>query len=470
MSYVLCLALTILVAIVGAVNLNCPNNQWIEKYLNDTYIPGAAIVVVNGTHTLYEHAFGYHSISPPQLMDVEKSIFGIASISKTIIAVAVMQLVEKELVDLDTDINHYLSEPHRRIFHPKYPSHSITLRKLLSHSSSIAVDEGIQLGLYRLGDTAFEQATLAETLFANLNPNTSNWLPKPPGTVSFYSNDGSSLAGLVVERVTNMSFDLYVKEKIMQPLGVDISKVGVRLADFSNREELVKHNAYAFNEPDFNAWTQGVPQLNVTKLSENFPTWLNIPFFGFSVYPSGLFRMSARSLSKFLQMFMNNGSNLISPKSIAEMKIVVGGGLIPYYDPSGIANTSVVAPPSFGLSWTWQTLKDGRRYIGHSGTLPGSRHWMIVNEKNTVGVIILSNGDSNVPSDRSQEYYKLLENIHLALFECFEAEVVKSSACQYSHSVYDILKHMYDESIASQIELIPRNSLRTLFNASEHFY
>ncbi|CAF4996803.1 unnamed protein product, partial [Rotaria magnacalcarata] len=327
---------------------------WIEKYLNDTYIPGAAIVVVNGTHTLYEHAFGYHSISPPQLMDVEKSIFGIASISKTIIAVAVMQLVEKELVDLDTDINHYLSEPHRRIFHPK--------------------------------------------------------------------------------------------------------------------EELVKHNAYAFNEPDFNAWTQGVPQLNVTKLSENFPTWLNIPFFGFSVYPSGLFRMSARSLSKFLQMFMNNGSNLISPKSIAEMKIVVGGGLIPYYDPSGIANTSVVAPPSFGLSWTWQTLKDGRRYIGHSGTLPGSRHWMIVNEKNTVGVIILSNGDSNVPSDRSQEYYKLLENIHLALFECFEAEVVKSSACQYSHSVYDILKHMYDESIASQIELIPRNSLRTLFNASEHFY
>ncbi|CAF1083950.1 unnamed protein product, partial [Rotaria magnacalcarata] len=399
---------------------------WIEKYLNDTYIPGAAIVVVNGTHTLYEHAFGYHSISPPQLMDVEKSIFGIASISKTIIAVAVMQLVEKELVDLDTDINHYLSEPHRRIFHPKYPSHSITLRKLLSHSSSIAVDEGIQLGLYRLGDTAFEQATLAETLFANLNPNTSNWLPKPP--------------------------------------------VGVRLADFSNREELVKHNAYAFNEPDFNAWTQGVPQLNVTKLSENFPTWLNIPFFGFSVYPSGLFRMSARSLSKFLQMFMNNGSNLISPKSIAEMKIVVGGGLIPYYDPSGIANTSVVAPPSFGLSWTWQTLKDGRRYIGHSGTLPGSRHWMIVNEKNTVGVIILSNGDSNVPSDRSQEYYKLLENIHLALFECFEAEVVKSSACQYSHSVYDILKHMYDESIASQIELIPRNSLRTLFNASEHFY
>ncbi|CAF3408194.1 unnamed protein product, partial [Rotaria sp. Silwood2] len=308
-------------------------------------------------------------------MDVDKSIFGVASISKTLIAVAVMQLVEKELVDLDTDINRYLSEPHHRIFHPNYSSHSITLRRLLSHSSSIAVDEGIQLSLYRPGDAAFEQSTLAETLFTNVNPNTSNWLPKPPGTVAFYSNDGSSLAGLVVERVANMPFDRYVKEKIMKPLSIDINKVGVRLADFSNREDLVKHYAYAFNASNLNEWTQGMPQLNVTQLSDNFPTWLYIPFFGFSTYPAGLFRMSAGSLSKFLQMFMNNGSVLLNPRSVAEMKMIVGGGLIPYYDPNGIASSSVIPPPSFGLSWTWQTLSDGRRYIGHSGSLPGSRHW-----------------------------------------------------------------------------------------------
>ncbi|CAF3957607.1 unnamed protein product [Rotaria sp. Silwood2] len=337
-------------------------------------------------------------------MDVDKSIFGVASISKTLIAVAVMQLVEKELVDLDTDINRYLSEPHHRIFHPNYSSHSITLRRLLSHSSSIAVDEGIQLSLYRPGDAAFEQSTLAETLFTNVNPNTSNWLPKPPGTVAFYSNDGSSLAGLVVERVANMPFDRYVKEKIMKPLSIDINKVGVRLADFSNREDLVKHYAYAFNASNLNEWTQGMPQLNVTQLSDNFPTWLYIPFFGFSTYPAGLFRMSAGSLSKFLQMFMNNGSVLLNPRSVAEMKMIVGGGLILYYDPNGIASSSVIPPPSFGLSWTWQTLSDGRRYIGHSGSLPGSRHWMLVNANNTVGVIVLTNGDSNVPIQNQQQH------------------------------------------------------------------
>ena len=51
-------------------------------------------------------------------MDIDKSIFPLASISKTFIAAAVMQLVEEELVDLDTDINVYLLEPQKRIFHP----------------------------------------------------------------------------------------------------------------------------------------------------------------------------------------------------------------------------------------------------------------------------------------------------------------------------------------------------------------
>ena len=139
--------------------------------------------------------------------------------------------------------------------------------------------------------------------------------------------------------------------------------------------------------------------------------------------------MSARSLSKFVQMFMNDGSPLLSKRSIAEMKTIVGGGLLPYYDPDGIANSSTIALPGFGLSWTWEKLRDGRRYIGHGGVLPGARHWMLINENNTVGVIILTNGDSNVPMNRSQEYYKLLEDIHLELFQCFETEPIKSSTC-----------------------------------------
>ena len=248
---------------------NCPSRQWIEETLNNSFVPGAAIVVVNASHILYEEAFGYHSLSPHKWVDVDRSIFTLASISKTFIAASVMKLVEEERVDLDTDINQYLLDPNRRIFHPNYPYHSITLRKLLSHSASIAVNESIQLGLLRLNDDAFNETTLTETLFTYINPNTSKWLPKPPGTVTFYSNDGAALAGLVVEKVTNMSFDQYVKENIMRPLQININQVGVRLADFTNQDDLIGHYAYALNASHLQTWIEIIPQLNVTPLSVN---------------------------------------------------------------------------------------------------------------------------------------------------------------------------------------------------------
>jgi CubicO group peptidase (beta-lactamase class C family) len=83
--------------------------------------------------------------------------------------------------------------------------------------------------------------------FKYLSPNTLNWLPRPPGNVTLYSNEGSSLAALVVERIIKMPYDQYVKENILNPLNINIRKTGVRLADFQNTDELVKHYAYTFN-------------------------------------------------------------------------------------------------------------------------------------------------------------------------------------------------------------------------------
>jgi CubicO group peptidase (beta-lactamase class C family) len=167
-----------------------------------------------------------------------------------------MQFVEQELIDLDTDMNQYLSEPNRRIFHPHYPLHSITLRKLLSHSASIAVSPQIQNTYYRTGNAAFTES-LAEMYFKYVNPNTTFWLSKPPGSVTFYSNEGSALAALVAERVVQMPYIQYVTEKILKPLDVDINKVGVRLADFLNNiDDFVKHYTDAFNASYLPGWNQ----------------------------------------------------------------------------------------------------------------------------------------------------------------------------------------------------------------------
>ncbi|CAF1029029.1 unnamed protein product [Rotaria sordida] len=249
----------------------CPNRQSIEEFLKQVHIPGAVIVVVNATHTLYEQAFGYQSLLTKQPMNAERSIFPLGSISKTFIAIAVMQLVEQELADLDTDVNQYLAEPQRRIYHPHYPSHAITLRKLLSHSASIDVRPDVQNTNLRPDDDAYNES-LADGCFRYLNPNPSNWIPKPPGSVIWYANLGAALAALVVERVANMSYIDYIEERILKPLGVDISKTGVRLADFENTEDLVKHYVYAFNTSFLEQWKKFIPHLNITQIADNLPT------------------------------------------------------------------------------------------------------------------------------------------------------------------------------------------------------
>ncbi|CAF3626495.1 unnamed protein product [Rotaria socialis] len=429
------LALLIALLISVSSNSHCPNRQMIEESLRKVHIPGAVIVVVNATDILYEEAFGYHSLLPSRPMNVNRSIFSLASISKTFIAVAVMQLVEKKLADLDTDINQYFFEDNQKIFHPNYSNHSITLRKLLSHSSSIAVDEKLQNTVYQPGDSAFAKETLADMCFNVLSPNTSNWLPRPPGNATLYSNEATSLAALVVERITDMPYEHYVVENIFKPLNIDIRKTGIRLTDFPSRDELVKHYAYAIDESSLQQWNKEVPQLSLVQMQGNFPKWLYFPFFGFSSYPAGLLRMSAYSLSIFLRMFINNGTPLLSAQSITEMKTVVGGGRIRPYNTNSSSNaTNEIPPRRYGLCWHWRTLNNGHQYVGHSGTLPGMTHLMLVNEKHTIGVIVLTNGDVTLPIDLSRQILDTIENIHVALFKCFET----SSANSYVFHINNI--------------------------------
>ncbi|CAF3399367.1 unnamed protein product, partial [Rotaria sp. Silwood2] len=114
-----------------------PSKTSIENSLYDTNIPGLVAIVVNSTHILYEQAFGYNA--PPifeerQPIDSSKTIFVLASISKTFIGVAAMQLVELHELDLDKDINEYLPS-HMKVIHPFYPNISITMQHVLSHTS-----------------------------------------------------------------------------------------------------------------------------------------------------------------------------------------------------------------------------------------------------------------------------------------------------------------------------------------------
>lgn len=124
-------------------------------------------------------------------------------------------------------------------------------------------------------------------------------------------------------------------------------------------------------------------------------------------------------------MFLNNGSTILHPRSIAEIRTVVGAGLIPLYNSGSTSNATIQRRLEYGLSWYWVTASNGDRYFGHAGELPGMAHVMLTNQKN-IGVIILSNADTNAPIDLTQEIWKTYENIYVSFFQCFDTDEIHS--------------------------------------------
>ncbi|CAF3285408.1 unnamed protein product [Rotaria sp. Silwood2] len=408
-----------LIALIKAdsIEFQCPpTTASIQHLLDEAYIPGASIIVLNRDEVLYQKGIGYHS--PPiseqrQPMNALSSVFVLASISKTFIAVATMQMVELNLLNLDEDINKYLS-PRMKIIHPYYPNAIITTRHLLTHTAGIGQNLIEEYKFYLPGD-GFTKTNLGDVIEKYLSYNTS-WLPVPPGhNITFYSNVGASLAAFIVERLANTSFEEYVQEKILKVLSIDKKDAGYRLSNFQDKKEsLIGH--YVYNASWLQTFQYMVPQLNVSR-ADNFSDWLYVPFYGVSRYPAGYLRMSAYSLSLFLQSFLNNFTTLLHNLSSIEEIIHVAPQ----------TNYLNMTDSKYGLMWYWKVIGE-RRLIGHEGSVPGITTIMMANEKRNLGVIILTNGDVVRDDSQANKVQKTIINMTKELFDCFEKSTNTGSA------------------------------------------
>ena len=138
------------------------------------------------------------------------------------------------------------------------------------------------------------------------------------------------------------------------------------------------------------------------------------------IYPAGLLRMSATSLSIFLRMFMNNGGSLLTPRSIREMRRIVEGP-VPYRNITHAGDSWRLESLGYGVIWSWRRAINGRRFIGHSGTIPGAAHSMLINEQGTIGVIMLTMADVFSDDQLTKNFGDAMAELRMSLFECFES-------------------------------------------------
>lgn len=182
---------------------------------------GCVLVAQHG-QILYKNSFG---IANPILNEPlnTNSVFQLASVSKTITGVAVLQLIEDEKLGLDDFVSLYF---------PSFPYTSVTIRHLLSHTSGIP--DYIKLGnayyKARNGYITNEDAMNA-LIVANLSPSFF------PGSRFRYNNSNYAILALLVEKITGTSFPKYVKTNIFDVLGMTNSFVAhpEKIWEMSNR-------------------------------------------------------------------------------------------------------------------------------------------------------------------------------------------------------------------------------------------
>ncbi len=179
---------------------------FMNAQLASYHFPGAEVAVVRGDKVLYLKGYGYADLERRIPVDAERILFRPGSVSKLFTWTAVMQLVEQGKLNLDADVNTYLTEFKIPATFPQ----PITLRNLMTHTPGFE-EKGIGTFVADFADLRPLGEYLANNIPARVFP---------PGQICAYSNYGASLAGYIVARVSGQPFEEYVADHILAPLGM----------------------------------------------------------------------------------------------------------------------------------------------------------------------------------------------------------------------------------------------------------
>lgn len=182
--------------------------QYFQEKMAELSIPGLAFAFIDQDE-ISAAGYGYADIEHMILVDPAKTVFPMEDISKVITATAVLQLTESGALDLNADINHYLSTFKIKDIFPR----PITAFDLLTHSSGLA-DDNIAIYAKQIKDIE----PLDEYLLNNMPPRV-----LAPGKLSIYGDYGFGLLGYIVQEISGLAFSEYMNKHILEPLDMQRS-------------------------------------------------------------------------------------------------------------------------------------------------------------------------------------------------------------------------------------------------------
>ncbi len=164
-------------------------------------LSGLAVIVADRRGIVRAEAFGAADVTSQRALRPDTPL-RVASVSKAVVAIAVMRLVETGTLDLDADVSRWLGWPLRN---PAFPDAPVTLRQLLSHTAGIVDGPGYNF-------------PLGSALRGELGP---HWSASPPGGRFAYANLNYGIIATVMEAATAERFDRLMTRLVLEPLGLD---------------------------------------------------------------------------------------------------------------------------------------------------------------------------------------------------------------------------------------------------------
>lgn len=329
----------------------------IKNIMKELEVVGLSVAVVKKGKIIYNNSFGLKDIASNTPLG-NNDIFRIASISKSFSATSIMQLAEAGKLSLDDDFSKLVGFTIRN---PKYPEIIITLRMVMSHTSSINDSQGY-----------FNLDVINPSKGSNWQKCYSDY---EPGKGYRYCNLNYNMIGTVIEKISGERFDTYVKNHVLNPLQlyggycVDSLDAGLftTLYEYDSTKRFIPSPAaYAPRREEIRNYVMGY----------------STPIFS----PTGGMKISANHLAKYMAMHMNKGKyrgvRIISKNSSKQMQ------------------TKVAEKEGYGLALTIvDNLIPGKIMTGHTGSAYGLYSAMFFNPKEKFGIVVITNGCNPVHKD-----------------------------------------------------------------------
>lgn len=307
----------------------------------------------------------------------EDTVFRVGSVTKTFTAIAVMQLWEQGLVDLDAPVNDYLRA--YKLAPAEAGWRPATVRHLLTHTAGLPEVAHVA-DLFHPGWGPFDARPVIRSVkFGEPVPSLAEYyrgrlrVVAEPGTAFAYSNHGFATLGQIVEDVTGEPLERYLREHVFEPLGMantDLERSDRVRSRLATGYVLGRAGATAVTDRD----------------------WLGRA--GGGAYASS--RDTARFVAALLGGGANEHGTVLRPATLATM-------FEPHYQPDPRL-------PGVGLG-IFRSDAQGHRLVGHEGLLPGFNSQVLVAPDDGVGVFAHTNGSSGAFVWLSLELERLLRDL-----------------------------------------------------------